>query len=76
MEGAGFSLSSHDVVAHKSADTWRAYCEKIAQRGLSDLAVLSDADFDAGMARMKRDAEKMGDSGPIVEPIDLFLFRK
>jgi ubiquinone/menaquinone biosynthesis C-methylase UbiE len=76
MNKAGLSFLSHDVVKQKFADTLNQYCEKIAQRGLSDLEMLSDSEFDAGVDKMKRDAKKMGDSGPIMEPIDLFVFKK
>jgi ubiquinone/menaquinone biosynthesis C-methylase UbiE len=76
MNTAGLSLSSHDVINQKFADTMTQYCEKIAQRGLSDIAMLSDSDFNAGVDRMKQDAERIGDSVPIVEPIDLFVFKK
>ena len=76
MNNAGLSFLSHDVIKQKFADTLNQYCEKIARRGLSDLEMLSDSEFDAGVDRMKRDAKKMGNSGPIMEPIDLFVFKK
>ena len=76
LNEAGFSLSFHDILHQKFTDTFNQYCEKIAQRGLSDLIMISNIDFNAGMVRMKQDAENRGDSGPILEPIDLFIFKK
>ena len=76
MYKANLSFLTHDVIKQKFADTLKQYHDKIAQRGLSDLAMLSDSDFYAGVDRMKVDTEKTGDSKPIIEPIDLFIFRK
>ena len=76
MRSAGFSLVSHEVVEQEFADTFRAYCDKIAQRGLSDLSALPDAEFDAGVRRMRADIERRERSGPILEPVDLFVFKR
>ena len=74
MEASGLSLLSHDIVEQKFADTLAEYCEKISQRGLSDLTMLQDCDFEAGVQRMKRDVETDGNAGPIVELVDMFVF--
>ena len=76
MNTAGFSLSSHDIIEQRFTDTFIQYYEKIGQRGLSDLIMISDIDFNAGMDRMKNEADKNGNSGPILEPVDLFVFQK
>lgn len=76
MKAGGLSLLSHDVIEQKFADTLKEYSEKVARRGLSDLTMISDADFKAGIERMKEEVERAGDSGPVMESIDLFVFRK
>ena len=52
------------------------YCEKIGQRALSGLLVISDEAFAAGMDRLKQweDAQPVGQ--PVVEPLDLLVFRR
>ena len=76
MQDNGFELLSHEVVQQHFADSLREYCDKISQRGLSDLAVLSDNEFEAGAIRMNKAVERDEIIGPILEPIDLFVFKK
>jgi len=72
MRTAGFAPLLHQVIAYEMAPTWTAYCDKIAARALSLLAMISDDDFEAGLSAMRRETAR---PGPIVEPIDLFAFR-
>jgi ubiquinone/menaquinone biosynthesis C-methylase UbiE len=69
---AGFETAHHQVFDHVMAPDWGTYCDKVAARALSDLAVISDADFQSGIAAMRSERRQ----GPVVEPIDLFVFRK
>ena len=75
MEQAGLSLRSHEVIEQQFADNLAEYYEKIAQRGLSDLTLLADADFEAGLQRMRHELDHAVSAGPILEPIDLFVFQ-
>ena len=52
------------------------YCDKISRRGLSDLAMLPDAEFEAGCRKLRQWASENRASGPVVEPLDLFVFKK
>ena len=52
------------------------YYDKISRRGLSDLATLTDAEFEAGVQKMKQWASDNRGPGPVVEPLDLFVFMK
>ena len=72
MESSGFTLALHEVIRHEMAPNWSAYCDKIAARAFSDLAVISDTAFESGLAAMRGESDR---TGPIVEPIDLFAFR-
>jgi len=72
MRAAGFEPLLHQVIAHEMAPTWAAYCDKIAARALSFLAMIPDGDFEAGLSAMRRETVRVG---PILEPIDLFAFR-
>lgn len=73
---SGFSLLTHQVIRPQSAESLREYYDKVSQRALSDLVRLSDAEFEAGLQRMREAIEGNEISGPIIEPIDLFIFRK
>ena len=72
MRAAGFAPVLHQVIPHEMAPTWVAYCDKTAARAYSLLAVISDDDFEAGIAAMRRARPR---PEPIIEPIDLFAFR-
>ena len=73
--GAGLSLLRHSVIEQEFASSMREYRDKVKMRALSDLAALSDAEFDAGIRRMEDDTEQEVRSA-IFEPIDLFIFQK
>ena len=75
LQTNGFTLLKHEVVQHQFAATQREYYEKIKLRGLSDLVLLSDVEFEAGLIRMKADIDSNQVSEPVFEPIDLFVFR-
>ena len=72
MRAAGFAPVLHQVIPHEMAPTWVAYCDKTAARAYSLLAMISDDDFEAGIASMRRAKPR---PEPIIEPIDLFAFR-
>jgi hypothetical protein len=72
---AGLSLLRHSIIEQEFASSMREYRDKIKMRTLSDLAALSDAEFDAGIRRMEDDSEQEMTSA-ILEPIDLFILQK
>ena len=71
-----FELISHDVIKQKFADSLAEYYEKISQRALSDLASISDTDFQVGLRKMAEAIRWEEDSEEIYESIDLFAFRR
>ena len=73
-EAAGFRQVAQDLVTQEIAPDWTAYAEKLTTRSDSVLARLSDQDFERGIAAIRRHAER-ADAEPVVEPIDLFVFR-
>ena len=74
FESAGFLLFSAEIVTQTIASGWAAYADKLAAGGDSDLARLSQRDFERGLAAIKGHAERH-DPEPVVEPIDLLVFR-
>ena len=73
FEEAGFSTFAKDVVVQEIAPNHVAYVEKLAAGADSVLARLSQKEFDAGMAALRSYAQT--NNGPVVEPIDVFVFR-
>jgi ubiquinone/menaquinone biosynthesis C-methylase UbiE len=76
MQAHGFAWLWHDVIEQPFADSFQDYYDKIRQRGLSDLVALPDEDFAAGLQQMQQALASSQESGPIIEPIDLFVFAK
>jgi ubiquinone/menaquinone biosynthesis C-methylase UbiE len=76
MKGGGFRLLHQQVVEQVFARTWGEYHTKISHRALSDLASISDEAFRAGLDRMGRTAGEEKEDRPVIEPIDLFVFRR
>ena len=74
FESAGFRLFSTEIVRQTIAPGWAEYADKLAAGGDSVLARLSQPDFERGLAAIKRYAERH-DPEPVVEPIDLLVFR-
>lgn len=73
FEQAGFSTFAEDVIVQEIAPNHLAYAEKLAANADSVLAQLTPQDFDAGMTALRSYART--NNGPVVEPIDVFVFR-
>lgn len=67
-------LAAHDTIAQTIAPNWAVYAEKLAAGGDSALARLSRRDFETGLDAVRRYGET-GGGGPVIEPIDLFVYR-
>jgi ubiquinone/menaquinone biosynthesis C-methylase UbiE len=76
FEEAGFKTSSHEIVKHQISATWTDYAEKLNQRSDSFLVRISDAEFDAGIAALRRFAQSAGAVGPLLQDIDFFVFQR
>jgi SAM-dependent methyltransferase len=74
FEAAGFALVAIDVITQTIAESWDLYADKLAAGGDSVLATLSEEAFASGLAAMRRHAKTLA-TGPVVEDIDLFVFR-
>jgi len=75
FEGAALKPVLQRLVPSVLAPDWPAFADKIALRGDSIIVRLAPADFEAGMAKLRRRAQQDA-SGPIVEDLDWFVFRK
>jgi ubiquinone/menaquinone biosynthesis C-methylase UbiE len=72
---AEFRLVRHELVRHETAPSWPAYAEKLAYRAIAALERLSQREFDEGLEMLRRFAANAPPPGPVIEPIDFFVFR-
>jgi len=72
---AGFEWMATQSVSYEIAPNMAVYFEKTKQRVNSDLSLISDVDFEAGVQRMKEKVD-LNNPSPIFEQADLFIFRK
>ncbi len=72
---AGFSTVAHEIVTQVVAATWPAFVGKIALRGYSTVASLSDQDFETGMAALQAHTPPNGQNHPVTEDLDWFVFK-
>jgi len=73
--GCGFKTVAIQVVPQVFASSYAEYCEKIGQRGLSPLLAINDEAFAAGLERLKQWVTTQPANQPVVEPLDLLVFR-
>lgn len=71
---AQLHMVASQIITQTIAPDWMVYADKLAAGGDSVLARLSRQDFDDGLAAVRRYAAA-NCRRPVVEPIDLFVFR-
>jgi len=71
--GAGLRLAHHEIVRGEAAADWTQFAERVSHRADSILIQLDDEAFAQGMARLRAHAATA--QGPVIEPIDIFVFR-
>lgn len=74
FRSARFELAAHDTVAQTIAPNWMTYAQKLAAGGDSALARLTRREFETGLDAVRRYGNA-ADRGPVIELIDLFVFR-
>jgi ubiquinone/menaquinone biosynthesis C-methylase UbiE len=72
---AGLKLVTHRLVRSEAASSWPEYARRLGHRADSILVQLSDSEFERGLQALSGFAIK-GPAGPVVEPVDFFVFRK
>jgi hypothetical protein len=75
FEEAGFGFVSSEVITQTITPDWISYADKLSAGGDSVLARLSPKEFKAGLSALRAFGEA-NEKVAVVEPIDLFLFRK
>jgi ubiquinone/menaquinone biosynthesis C-methylase UbiE len=74
--GGSFELVSKRTIYQLFAASYDEYFEKVSQRGLSALIVISDEAFQSGLQRFQNWVRGQPRSQPVYEPVDLFVFQK
>jgi hypothetical protein len=73
FESAGFGCVASEVVTQTIALGWAAYADKLSAGGDSIIARLSRQELEDGLLALRRRTTEHDE--PIVEPVDLFVFR-
>ena len=73
---AGFELIALDPIEQEIDASLTAHYERLKLRALSTLELISDAEFEAGLARMRRAADLEPAPAPVVERLDLLTLRR
>jgi SAM-dependent methyltransferase len=69
-------LVLHEGIEHQLTESLRAWYERVRVRAISTLEVLDDAEFEEGLARLRAAAERETEPEPVVERVDLLVFRR
>ena len=73
---AGFALVALEGVRQEIDPSLAAHYERVKRRALSTLALLSDAEFEAGLERMRGAVQAETRPLPVTEEIDLLVLRR
>jgi hypothetical protein len=74
--GEDLDLLASEAVDQESGASMRAYYERIKMRAISTLELISDADFQRGIARMRETAKRETNPQTVIEQVDLIVFRR
>jgi ubiquinone/menaquinone biosynthesis C-methylase UbiE len=74
FESAGLRPISAEIITQTIAPNWMVYADKVAAGGDSIISRLSEQQLEAGLAELRHYAATA--SEPVVEPIDLLVFRQ
>jgi ubiquinone/menaquinone biosynthesis C-methylase UbiE len=75
MFSAGFEHVASEVVEQETSPSCRDYYERVKLRAISTLELIGEEEFEQGIERMRRAAESEIDPRPVIEQIDLVVFR-
>ena len=73
FRNAGFAEIAHEHIEQVVAENADAFYERTAQRADSGLALLSDREFETGLALLRSEIENGRCTGPISETLDLIV---
>lgn len=65
-----------ETVWQETSPSLRAYYERLKHRAISTLELLPDAEFEAGVERLRLAAQAETEPRPVSAPVDLMVFRR
>ncbi len=74
--GQGFELTALDTPVQEIDPSLTAHYERIKQRALSTFELITDAEFEEGLTRMRHAAARETTPTPVLEAIDLLVLRR
>jgi ubiquinone/menaquinone biosynthesis C-methylase UbiE len=72
----GFDFVILDTLEQEIDGSLAAHYDRIKQRALSTFSLITDAQFESGLARMRRAADQETTPTPVLEGIDLLVLRR
>ena len=76
IQQQGYALLEQDIIRYPRDSAPADYAERIALRGLSDLAALPDADFEKGLAALRAHCAQDKTPRGLGEDVEFFVFRR
>jgi len=76
LAGAGFERVCAQAIEQELAPSLRDYYHRVRLRAISTLELISDAEFERGIARLREEAERESSPRAVIERVDLFVLRR
>jgi ubiquinone/menaquinone biosynthesis C-methylase UbiE len=76
LAGAGFERVCGEAIEQELAPSLRDYHDRVKLRAISTLELISDAEFERGMARLREEAERESAPRAVIERVDLAVLRR
>ena len=73
---AGFEPLAGEAIEQDLAPDLSAYAERVGKRAISTLELIDDADFEAGLRRLRDAAGRAGPATAVTESIDVLVLRR
>jgi SAM-dependent methyltransferase len=76
FRGEKFTLEAHRRIQQRTCASLREFAARASKRADTSLALLSDDEFDSGLAALQEAAAQESEVSPVVETVDLLVFQR
>ena len=76
FRGEKFTLEAHRRIQQRTCASLREFAARASKRADTSLALLSDDEFDSGLAALQEAAAQESAVSPVVETVDLLVFQR
>jgi len=76
FEARGFSTAALDTIEQEIDPSLAAHYDRIQRRALSSFELITDSEFERGLALMRAAVDREADSIPVRENVDLLVLRR